>query len=250
LYRLILANLFVLCVSASCSTKISSCVSSPVVSSSIPVKNFIGIFNKFETDICFKVEKVNLCRVTDITTTGSGFLYRQLKNGSVFAVTARHVCFPNEYIEKVTSVRNKVTFVMSYDKKPYSYDIIASDKELDICLLKIDSIQIDRNLIVSNTTPQIGDKVFVTSAPLGFFLTRVVPIFDGYYIGNSPEDNKDYYSVFVETGSSGSMILNERFEVIGITSQKKGVLPITISPAFSPMRNYIRSHFEKLNESL
>ena len=73
-------------------------------------------------------------------------------------------------------------------------------------------------LKVSNDFPKIGDKALIASGPFGYGIPgMMVPIFEGIYSGKTP-DKKDYYTLQVVPGSSGSLIVNSEGDVIGIVS--------------------------------
>ena len=57
------------------------------------------------------------------------------------------------------------------------------------------------------------------AAPKGIFNHQAVPIFEGRFSGNVPSDKKVLKSMFtlsVAPGSSGSMVLNENGELVGM----------------------------------
>jgi len=73
-------------------------------------------------------------------------------------------------------------------------------------------------LSISPTPPQIGDRAYIASGPFGYAIPgMMVPLFEGVYSGSTPDD-REYYTLQVTPGSSGSLIVNLQGEVVGIVS--------------------------------
>jgi S1-C subfamily serine protease len=70
--------------------------------------------------------------------------------------------------------------------------------------------------MISNHFPEITEKIFNISAPLGVFIPKAPFVFMGTYSGYYTYRNMIIVSVPIARGSSGSMILNSECELIGI----------------------------------
>jgi S1-C subfamily serine protease len=74
---------------------------------------------------------------------------------------------------------------------------------------------------ISPVAPLRGEKVFNIAAPLGISDGKAILLFEGYYAGDtfSPITHSpaSLYSIPTQHGSSGSAILNEHGELIGVT---------------------------------
>ena len=76
------------------------------------------------------------------------------------------------------------------------------------------------------------------AAPLGIFDKNMVPIFDGFFDGNS--SGRAIYSLPAKGGSSGSPIMNYKGELIGMVSAVYIYFQqITISPKFEETKGFI-----------
>ena len=94
-------------------------------------------------------------------------------------------------------------------------DVIAIDPVSDLCALSATKIYA-APVRVARGMPNVGDRVFVMSAPYGINAPKMTLIFSGYYSGRDSETH--FYTIPTRPGSSGSVILNSRFRAIGVTS--------------------------------
>ena len=72
---------------------------------------------------------------------------------------------------------------------------------------------------LSNKEPKLGDKIVNIAAPGGIFDFQMMPILDGRYSGlylSQYGMMMSMYSLPVAHGSSGSPVLNDDGEVIGL----------------------------------
>ena len=135
---------------------------------------------------------------------GSGFFISQ--NGDV--ITNYHVLEGAESAEVKTS-----------DEKTYTIsDIVAVDEKNDIIRLSVNiPSKYVLPLSLSETTPEIGERIIVYGSPLGLENT----VSDG--IVSAIRDIPDYGRIIqitapISPGSSGSPVLNMQGEVIGIAT--------------------------------
>jgi hypothetical protein len=121
---------------------------------------------------------------------------------------------------RVAGISTSVTVVASNGS---SYEIVGTRclpvEESDACLLttshRIPNID---PLDIALSSPEIGDSAFIASGPFGYAIPgMMVPLFEGIYSGSTP-DNREYYTMNVTPGSSGSLIVNRHAEVTGIVS--------------------------------
>ena len=123
------------------------------------------------------------------------------------------------------------------------------DKENDLCMLMVlgPTNEIDKQIIkISEHKPYHGERVYNIAAPLGIFAPGMLPVFEGFYSGTClyPEENKksnvDMYSIPIRGGSSGSPILNNRGELIGVViAGVKGFENLGFSPSYDVIKQFL-----------
>ena len=77
----------------------------------------------------------------------------------------------------------------------------------------------------------------------------MIPIFEGFYNGDS--GNRSIYSMPAKGGSSGSPILNNRGEIIGMVSATFVYFPnLAISPKFEETARFIKNtiYFDRIKK--
>ena len=162
-----------------------------------------------------------------IKGSGSGIIINQLEKSTVI-LTVKHVCINSKDMEKEDP---EISIVGIVDFKGVRYDSIVAklDPLNDLCLIATINKKIDVDVVLlAGKKPRVGMHVYNLAAPIGFFNAGMVPIFEGFYSGDRTKGfySKDKihntgYSVYTIPGmggSSGSAILNSKFELIGIVS--------------------------------
>ena len=168
----------------------------------------------------------------DLRTSASGFIAGQDREITLVATSA-HVCTitfenqlnyfipdyskhdPNWKLKEISS------FVLSdYKGRTYAAIPIKYDVRSDICILGSAAIPLPA-LTISRSPPLIGEKYYNIAAPMGLWSSKMIPLFDGYYLGamKIKRDRRLSYVFSIPTkgGSSGSPILNGYGEVVGVT---------------------------------
>ena len=110
--------------------------------------------------------------------------------------------------------------VIDVENKGHQVKMFSYDSQFDICLMVTDKIE-QPAVELSPVAPERGEKVFNIAAPLGVSDGKAVLLFEGYYAGDTiaavTGTRASLYSIPTTSGSSGSAILNEDGELIGIT---------------------------------
>ena len=143
------------------------------------------------------------------TASGSGFFLTE--NG--YVVTNYHV------IEGATAVS-----VITHDKTEYPAEIVGTDKNNDVAVLKVEAEGLPAATIGSSDDLVIGDMVVAIGNPLGT-LTATQTV--GYVSGKDRDVTTDNSIInmiqtdaAINSGNSGGPLFNMKGEVVGITTAK------------------------------
>ena len=173
----------------------------------------------------------------------SGFVIKTTNEGS-YGVTAGHVCTvdvpstspPIQYKERYLAT------TLQGDK--YKMTVLATDMKNDICLFFVQELAEIPVIRLSRAAPKPGDKAYTIGAPRGIFSPPMVPMFDGIYNGDLGASA--FYSLPAQPGSSGSMILNEKGELIGILHSVYIKFPhIVLAVKHESLTNFIKQNIIK-----
>jgi len=209
---------FVMLFTFSCGTMNSS------VKNDFPREGFAFISKTVQLKRCFGEGK---CATMDLRSSGSGYVVR-LSDKGAYIVTAAHVCDGEkgllESVEQTIHMR-----VSTLSLKRYDAVVLKKDQSIDACLLFAEGLTEGVEVIpLAAKPPKRGEKVYNIAAPLGMFDYDMVPVFEGY-------------SLAATFGSSGSMILNSKGELVGMVhSVLVKFRNIAISSPYEKLMNFIR----------
>lgn len=253
---------------------LNSCISvtQPRLSFSWPVESFV----KYETYVykqtCTPSDPNNLdsnCYQKISGAVGSGSIIAESFDG-VYILTAAHMCDRSEDIKNFKEIDRRMGIyseatkyfdkhsIFNLEQIKYKVEIIGFDHEIDSCIVFAWGF-FGKTLSIAKSGPGIGEKIYNFAASAGFFGKNMVPLFDGYYIGDWDEVTS-VYTIPVIGGSSGSPIVNESGDLIGLVfARHSNFHHIAISPKFNNLRKFIldtikidakkRSVERELNES-
>ena len=158
----------------------------------------------------------------EMSSKGSGIVVGTTQSGNSAVLTANHVCNPAPFLvalwaagaEKEISITDFYGNV--YEARVILSNIIANIKD-DLCLLEVEGFK-DLGVPLADGEVIYGEKVYSVAAPMAFFSPGMVPMLDGYYSGDVFSSNgiDSVYTVPAREGSSGSAILNENGEIVGV----------------------------------
>ena len=167
-----------------------------------------------------------------LRTMSSGFIVGHDRDITLVATSA-HVCtitfgnqinyFIKEYSKHDPNwkLTEKGRYILNdYQGRAYGAIPIKYDVRSDICILGTSAIPLPA-LTISRSPPLIGEKYYNIAAPMGLWSSKMIPLFDGYYLGAMKirNDRRLSYAFSIPTkgGSSGSPIINGYGEVVGAT---------------------------------
>lgn len=181
-------------------------------------------------------------------SSASGYIIHLELNGA-YMMTAAHVCEEDkETISMIHKSGKKMSakyFVYRADGKKYRAMVLAFDSKIDACMLYVQSLTTGADSVeVSDIAPTPGDKVFNVAAPYGIWKPGMVPLLEGRY--NGEDDFVAMYTLPAAPGSSGSMILNEDGELIGMLHSVFVAFPhISLSVRYIDLKNFINYNLKK-----
>ena len=162
-------------------------------------------------------EKANKqCSSRDRLSAASGFVVEIVEDGA-FAITAGHVCEDNvpPDMESPTTKVSATYIMRRLDGESYNASVLTYDKEIDVCLMFVKDLTEGIEAVkLSPTKPEPGDRIYNIAAPIAIFRPNMVPVLEGRYNGETA--GLAWYTLPAAPGSSGSMIVNENGELVGL----------------------------------
>ncbi len=134
-------------------------------------------------------------------------------------MSAAHVCDPGAFAMMAAGGKPyEVEYVgVTKDKETFRMEILEVDHSTDLCLAWAPSL--DRiPLKIAKSKMRPGSRIWNIAAPKGVLYRGAPIIIDGIFNGTNLDTGHDMYTMFVRGGSSGSCILNEDHEVVGVVS--------------------------------
>jgi len=156
------------------------------------------------------------CVTKTYNSTASSFLVSHKKDKSYF-ITSGHVCH-NDYGRLVYLPNFKteeVIYGLDLNLKKYKYKVVSIDHRNDLCLLSSKRTKL-KPYKIAKKRPHIGETIYNIAAPQDIFSKGMAPLFTGMYSGHSHD--RLVFTLPAINGSSGSPILNEKGEVVGVVS--------------------------------
>lgn len=175
--------------------------------------------------------------------SGSGFVIKKARKKGVYVMSAGHVCDPGSYARVVAGGQpfflefNGITKEM----KEYRLHVIEVDNDKDLCLMYAPELErIPIKLAEEKLMP--GSRIWNVAAPRGVMYRGAPIIIDGIFNGLNQDSGHDMYTMLVAGGSSGSGILNERGELVGLVSMMDLRFPFIV---YSPSHEDIAEFFHR-----
>ena len=134
-------------------------------------------------------------------------------SGTAFFITRDGYLLTNHHVVNGCSISK-----LSYKKKNYDTKLIATDKTLDLALLKA-NIRPENYIEFSSSDPKKLQKIFVAGYPLGKGLSDDLKITSGIVSslkGFKDNSNEIQVDAAINPGNSGGPIVNESGELVAI----------------------------------
>tara|TARA_R100000152_G_C6777161_1_gene206845 strand:- start:309 stop:1061 length:753 start_codon:yes stop_codon:yes gene_type:complete len=210
----------------------------------LPRDSFLHILAKEYYEYCYTTNEKKECVTMNSggASSGSAFVVHNTVNGSL-VITADHVCRPS-------SPRTKQKLILTtLTGEEFEAKIVKRDslRQNDMCMLYAENLKKPPVKLALNK-PLPGAKLFNIAAPAGIFNEGMVPILEGRYNGVSFHGCA-MYSIPAAGGSSGSMVLNNNFELVGIIHSLHIRFPtVTLGPRFKVLSKFIREGIKKYSD--
>ena len=169
-------------------------------------------------------------------------------SGTAFFISNKGYLLTNNHVVKGCKVSK-----ISYFNKEYKAKLIATDKTLDLALLKV-KVRPKSYFAFSKDEPKKLQKIYVAGYPLGKGLsddlkitTGIISALKGY------EDNSNEIQVdaAINPGNSGGPIVNEKGELVAIAvSGLDKAQNINFGIKSSAAENFLKSNKVSPNKSL
>ena len=193
------------------------------------------------------------CLTKTSRSTGSGAVVMRTDEGS-YVLTAGHVCSFEKEMQLASEFAGSKILVqmrsVNFSLGEYVSDIISMDHTIDTCLLFARNLYTTKVAKIAPYSRSLeeGERVYNVAAPVGIFYKDVVPLLEGFFMGN--RDTRAYYSVPAMGGSSGSPIFNKHNEIVGMIHSVNVYFPVvSVSPPLKELRAFIVNGIRK-NERL
>lgn len=181
-----------------------------------PEENFVLLFLISSSDIARYDTGMPDDQYPDVYEGQASGLAISSSGEKTYVLTADHFCdaYTEFSISKDTINFGSILRLYDVEGRTWDAEIVAQSPEHDLCLVETD-MPIMRNIDIADEMPDIGEEVNVVSAPLGIGGGGVSLHFDGKFSGCA--SGNCFFTVPAAPGASGSLILNEDGEVVGMT---------------------------------
>ncbi len=146
-------------------------------------------------------------------------------SGSGFIISSDGYIVTNYHVVSYAAEQGFSLTVMTRDGKSYPAQIIGSEPDNDLAVIKIDASGLNAVKIGSNDNMKVGEEVYAIGNPLGelnYTMTSgIVSALDRIIrVDESTSINMFQFDAAVNQGNSGGPVYNSRGEVIGIVAAK------------------------------
>lgn len=133
--------------------------------------------------------------------------------GSGFFINDKGLAVSNYHVFQGTAIGQEQIKLATDNEHAYKVkNVIARSQEPDFIIFEVDC-STNRYIPIAASKPKVGEKVYAIGSPRGLENT-----FSSGEVSQWRADNLMQISALIDHGSSGGALINERGEVVGITS--------------------------------
>ena len=213
----------------------------PDIKQVLPRKAFVHLEKTLIINSC-KQDKS--CMEMKFRSAASGFIIDKQLDG-VFIITAAHFC-ENSMRPAGKNINISASYkAIRLDGHVFNAVLLHYQRDIDVCLMYSKGMTENINVVgISPRKPEPGEKIFNIAAPASIVGPNMVPIIEGRY--NGEIGNASFYTLPAYPGSSGSMILNEKGELIGMVhSVYMNFNTISLSTRYEDLKVFIKTYLDK-----
>ena len=218
------------------------------VNKELPTKSYVKVFHTTIIHSCTD-PKDKKCPIGEFMQLGSGMAI-ELINNEPTVISAGHVCDsqPSNAIKE----SNQIIHVLDHKRNMHqAWPILINHNNqkgsADLCLLWVPTLKV-KGVKFSKVAPKIGDELHYIGSPKGIYHPPAVPIFKGIFSGEI-NTSSSILTAPATQGASGSAVLNERREIVGIlwgvNSHFNNVATITSYRSFIIFLKNAKKEFKK-----
>lgn len=171
-----------------------------------------------DTMLCIMMGECDESEAQYEQSQASGIAFKTVSK-KTYILTADHFC--ESYADDSVSLENgdisfgSILYVENYLGHSWPATVIARDKPTDLCLVSTDEMPPVKTIKLAKGMPKIGSDIYTVSEPLGIGPNGTALHFTGKFSGCDTEGDC-YYSIPATFGSSGSIVLNDKGEMVGM----------------------------------
>ena len=215
-----------------------------------PEENFVLLFLISSSDIARYDTGIPNNQYPDVYEGQASGLAISSIDEKTYVLTADHFCdaYTEFSISRDTISFGSILRLYDVEGRTWNAKIVAQSSEYDLCLVETD-MPIIRDVKIADEMPDIGEEVNVVSAPLGIGGGGVALHFDGKFSGCA--EGNCFFTVPAAPGASGSLILNEDGEIVGMTQLAAHSLQnLTMGVGVWEIRKFLTTAEEELEIDL
>jgi len=221
--------------SCACNNKYSK----PNVADVLPRKAFVHLEKSLLVRSCSKTQCISM----NFRSSASGFIVNVHPDGA-FIITAAHFCENSTSSTKNTKVTARYK-TKTLDGTKFDSVALHYKRDIDVCLIYSEGMTGEISAVnLAKVGPRSGEKIFNIGAPQSIVGANMVPILEGRFNGDLRQNA--FYTLPAAPGSSGSMIVNERGELIGMVhSVFMRFHVLSLSTKYEDLKEYIQKYLYK-----